>query len=70
MNVTANSDVSQVLGTRIVLPLTSPSSSPDPATMPSHHENVVSGTVKASDGRPVPNATVALLQRLDTPEAG
>ncbi|HTX44277.1 MAG TPA: carboxypeptidase-like regulatory domain-containing protein, partial [Methanocella sp.] len=49
-------DVSDVLETRIVLPLDKPASSPYPAAAPSRHENRINGTVADTDGKPLPGA--------------
>ncbi|BAI63025.1 hypothetical protein MCP_2953 [Methanocella paludicola SANAE] len=65
VNVTPNAAVTEVLDTRIILPLTSPSSSPDPAEAPAHHENRVIGIVLTKDSQPLPGVTVALYQRSD-----
>jgi protocatechuate 3,4-dioxygenase beta subunit len=65
VTVNPNSDISEVTQTRIILPLTSPTGNPDPAEMPSHHNNKVNGTVLTKDGKPVSGATVTLLQKAD-----
>ncbi len=65
VNVTPNADVTDVLETRIILPLAAPSSIPDPAEAPSRHENRVSGTVLTRDNQPLRGATVTLYQRSD-----
>jgi hypothetical protein len=65
VTIQPNSDVSEVLETRIVLPLDSPAVNPDPADIPSRHENRVCGTVMANDGKPFAGATVALYQAAD-----
>jgi|GEM_PF-4045199 len=51
--------------TQIVLPLNSPTSDADPATMPAHNTNIVNGTVITKDGKPWPGATVTLMERSD-----
>lgn len=65
VTVSRNADIKNVLETRIILPLNSPSNSPDPSSMPGHYTNTVSGTVLTKDGKAVEGATVTLLQRAD-----
>jgi Sec-independent protein translocase protein TatA len=65
ITVTRNADINNVLETRIILPLTTPSSSPDPAEMPVTHSNTVNGTVLTKDGKPIEGAVVTLLQKAD-----
>jgi protocatechuate 3,4-dioxygenase beta subunit len=65
VTIQPNNDVSEVLETRILLPLDAPSSSPDPTALPSHHENRVSGTVTEKGGKPLAGVTVALYQAAD-----
>ncbi|AFC99734.1 PEGA domain containing protein [Methanocella conradii HZ254] len=65
VTVSPNSAITEVAETRIILPLTSPASNPDPYEMPSHHNNKVNGTVVTRDGKPWPGATVTLLQKAD-----
>jgi protocatechuate 3,4-dioxygenase beta subunit len=69
VTVQPNSDVTEVLETRIVLPLDSPAASPDPEAMPSSYENRVSGTVTAEDGKPLEGAIVKLYQVADNGSA-
>jgi protocatechuate 3,4-dioxygenase beta subunit len=69
VTIQPNSEVTEVLETRIVLPLNAPSSDPDPAAAPSHQENRIHGTVTANDGKPLAGATVALYQEADNGSA-
>jgi hypothetical protein len=65
VTIKPNADVSEVLETRIILPLNYPTIDPDPSEMPGHSYNKVNGTVVTKDGKPWPGATVTLLQKAD-----
>ena len=65
VTVTRNADIANVLETRIILPLNTPSSNADPGVMPEHHTNTISGTVLTKDGKPVAGVTVTLLEKAD-----
>lgn len=65
VTVSRNADIANVLETRIILPLNSPSNNADPGVMPEHYANTVSGSVTTKDGKPVEGATVTLLQKAD-----
>lgn len=69
VTVTADSSVTDVQPTHIVLPLNSPASDPDPPVMPTSHVNVVNGTVLTQDQKPWKGATVTLLERADNGSA-
>ncbi len=65
ITIRPNTNIEEVIETRIVLPLYGPAANPDPAALPSRHENRVSGTVKTEDGKPAAGATVTLYQKAD-----
>jgi protocatechuate 3,4-dioxygenase beta subunit len=65
VSIKPNTDVTEVLETRIILPLNSPANDPDPSMMPEHSNNKVNGSVVTKDGKPWPGATVTLLQKAD-----
>lgn len=65
VTIRPNTDVLEVIETRIILPIYTPAIDPDPSEMPEHYNNKVNGTVVTKDGKPWPDATVTLLQKAD-----
>lgn len=65
VSVGRNADITDVLETRIILPLNTPSSDPDPSEIPAHNSNKINGSVLTKDGKGVSGATVTLWETAD-----